>query len=166
MNESKMTLMDSSGNINNLKSQQAERTLQLIEAAKVILANLKGYIIPDPDKDYKPTYLTKRLVANAFGLTLYSSIGDTSEKEEYRDINEDNIFSYFEKLISSNGIYDIPSTDSIYRYIRNIVNLYFKTYYAQAINTIKIINQNYFNLIENQIVTLKILSKLLDKVIM
>ncbi len=62
-----------------------------------MLDDLIGYITPDPtNNDYKPSYLTKRLVINALGLVTYD--GD-NEKELYMDANEDGIFNLLKNFI-------------------------------------------------------------------
>ncbi len=74
------------------------------------------------------------------------------------------VYLIYWKTLSSNSFVEIPVKSSIFIYIKNIVNIYFKNYYALAIETLRQIDQNYSNLIENQILTLKILSRTIEEI--
>ena len=94
---------------------------------------------------------------------------EEGETQFYHDINETTIFNNIIELLENNKIINLNSNnkylkfkDNITNQIRHIINVYFKTYYQSSINLLIQIHQNYLNLIENQIVNLRIFIKLLD----
>ena len=133
-----------------------------INIAKEIVTSLKGYLYNDGD-DF--SILTKYMVSNMLNVQLV----EEGETQFYHDINETTIFNNIIELLENNKIINLNSNnkylkfkDNITNQIRHIINVYFKTYYQSSINLLIQIHQNYLNLIENQIVNLRIFIKLLD----
>ena len=56
-------------------------------------------------------------------------------------MNEDDIFNYISEVIKNNTVTKIPENASIYKYIKDIINIYFGTYYTLSINSLRQIDQ-------------------------
>ena len=133
----------------------------------LIMKNFEGIVIPDNSNQYKPSYVTHRMVINRLNVIPYEEyslpIKDTQQQQQelYRDLNEETVFELITNILtSSEKFYD--EKDPIIDNIRYIVNIYFKTYYDIAINECRLIHQNYCNITENQIIFLKIFIELIN----
>lgn len=138
-----------------------DKTKDILEKSQGEKISVKNLILPNysdinnPSRfEYKPSYLTERMVSTLCGIKL---------SERYSEEDNNKTFNLIINLISNNNVLPIDSKSKIYMYLDDVIVPYFEKYYTISIKTLNNLTSNYENMIQNQYSLLKIIDELLKK---